>query len=385
MEVQIEEKVGEVGAKIKVIGVGGGGSNMVSYLMQLGIDSSIELIVANTDAQALMKSPARIRVQLGNRLTRGLGAGMKPEVGRDAALESYDDLKSLLEGTDMVFISAGLGGGTGTGAAPIIAKAAKEVGALTVAVVTKPFAFEAGKRSKLAEAGLIELKKETDSIVVIPNDKLSSIVDKSQGFKETFKMVDAVLARAVDGMSRVILRTGEGDINVDFADVCTVMSYKGLALMGMGESSGSNAAFEAIKNAIESPLFDNISINGAKGLLASFHFHPLYSFHEVSTAMKNVEEYLDDDADVFFGTYTDESMPQDRVEVTIVATGFEREDEKPMQLTTPEVSETKQPSSQAAPTTPIQSNINIRRVSGGDYAQNSEELDLPAIFRKQMD
>lgn len=276
MQITVEEATTITGARIKVIGVGGGGSNMISHLIAGGSHEDIELAIANTDAQALNASPAPIKIQLGARLTKGLGAGMQPETGRNAAIESFEDIKALLSGTDIVFISAGLGGGTGTGAAPIIAQAAKEAGALTISIVTKPFKFEGSKRSKLAEQGLAELKKESDSIVVIPNDKLLSIVDKNLGIKESFKIVDDVLARAVNGMSGIILNHGENDINVDFADVRTVMSHRGLALMGIGESSGNNAAYEAIKNAIESPLFDNMSINGAMGVLVHFYIHPDY-------------------------------------------------------------------------------------------------------------
>ncbi len=303
MEVQIKEEVAadlsaEI-AKIKVIGVGGGGSNMVNYLMQTDIDQRIELIVANTDAQALMKSPAPIKIQLGNNITKGLGAGMKPEIGEAAANESYEDIVSLLQGTDLVFVSAGMGGGTGTGAAPIIAKAAKAVGALTVGVVTKPFKYEGGKRAKLAEAGIERLKAECDSIIVILNDKLSSMIDRSQGNKAVYRIVDSVLAGAVVGVSNIILQVGESDINVDFADMRTAMEHKGTALMGMGEANNEMSAFDAIRSAIESPLFDNLSINGARGLIAHFHIHPDYSFYEIQEAMDKVQEMLDENADVY--------------------------------------------------------------------------------------
>ncbi|RAX58661.1 cell division protein FtsZ [Helicobacter monodelphidis] len=399
MDIQIMETQPPIeGAKIKVIGVGGGGGNMISYLMQMDIDESIELIVANTDAQALHKSPAPTKMQLGLNETKGLGAGMKPEKGRKAAEESYEDIKAVLEGADIVFISAGLGGGTGTGAAPIIARAAKEVGALVIAVVTKPFKFEAGKRDRLAKEGFVELKKETDTIVVIPNDKLLSIIDKSAGLKETFKIVDSVLAKAVDGMSRVILQTGSNDINVDFADVCTVMSWQGAALMGMGESTGSNAAYEAIKSAIESPLFDNISINGARGLLVNFRLHPDYPFQEISAAMESICNSLDTDADVFFGTHSDDTLPEDKIEVTIIATGFEKEQEQQsiaVTSPTPISNNTQQLSSQpvsggeqtaaSLSASPMQ-HMQLRRVSGSDYFQtNPDDLDQPSFFRKQMD
>jgi len=253
----IEESTTLTGARIVAVGVGGGGGNMIGYMLKEAIPG-IELIMANTDAQVLEQGSAATKIQLGAKLTKGLGAGMKPEVGKESALESYEDLARALEGADIVFVAAGLGGGTGTGAAPIIAKCAKDVGALTIAVVTKPFSFEGKKRLKLAEDGLQELKNESDCIVVIPNDKLLSIIDPKLGIKESFKIVDSVLARAVSGTSGVILASGDNDINLDFADLHTVMCHRDLALMGVGEYQGEHAAYEAIKNAIESPLLDNM-------------------------------------------------------------------------------------------------------------------------------
>jgi len=253
---------------------------------------------------------------------------MKPEIGQQSAIESFDAIKEVLDGADIVFVSSGLGGGTGTGAAPIIAQAAKEVGALTVSVVTKPFRFEGRKRQKLADSGLEELKKESDSIIVIPNEKLLSIIDKNLGIKESFKMVDNILSRAVSGISNVILSKGEHDINLDFADVNTVMSHRGLALMGVGEANGPSSAYEAVKNAIESPLLDNMSINGAMGVLVHFHIHPEYPLLEISEAMGIVEDNADEDAHVIFGTTTDETLAPDEVKITIVATGFENDEEK---------------------------------------------------------
>jgi len=318
----IEEAKNVYGAKIKVIGVGGGGGNMVNHMIAQGV-TGIDLIVANTDAQALDHSKASTKLQLGEKKTKGLGAGMQPEVGKESALESYEEIKSSLEGADIVYVASGLGGGTGTGAAPIIAQAAKEIGALTVSVVTKPFMFEGRKRMKLAIAGLNELKKESDSIVVIPNDKLLSIVDRGLGIKDSFKIVDDVLSRAVSGMSQVVLSSGNSDINVDFADVKTVMSHRGMALMGVGESSGEGAASEAVKSAIESPLLDNMSINGALGVLIHFHIPSACPLSDISEAMGVVYDSADEDADVIFGTTTDDTMADDSVKVTIVATGFE--------------------------------------------------------------
>ncbi|WP_457596503.1 cell division protein FtsZ [Hydrogenimonas sp.] len=378
----IEESPTISGAKIKAIGVGGGGGNMINHMLSQGIEG-IDLIVANTDAQALETSNAAFKIQLGEKLTRGLGAGMKPEIGQEAAQESYEAIKEVLDGADIVFVSSGLGGGTGTGAAPIIAQAAKEVGALTVSVVTKPFRFEGRKRMRLAEQGLEALKKESDSIIVIPNEKLLSIVDKNLGIKESFKMVDNILARAVSGISNVILSRGEHDINLDFADVRTVMSHQGLALMGVGEATGPSAAYEAIRDAIESPLLDNMDIKGAMGVLVHFHIHPDYPIMEISEAMGIVEDYADEDAHVIFGTTTDESVPVDEVKITIVATGFESGNQ--------EKSETKsagkkQTISLIQPEKEEEEPVSPHRIKvvGSDF-ENDDILDIPTWMRNQMD
>jgi len=370
----IEEAKNVYGAKIKVIGVGGGGGNMVNHMIAQGV-TGIDLIVANTDAQALDHSKATTKLQLGEKKTKGLGAGMQPEVGKESALESYEEIKSALEGADIVYVASGLGGGTGTGAAPIIAQAAKEIGALTVSVVTKPFMFEGRKRMKLAEAGLNELKKESDSIVVIPNDKLLSIVDRGLGIKDSFKIVDDVLSRAVSGMSQVVLSSGASDINVDFADVKTVMSHRGMALMGVGESSGEGAASEAVKSAIESPLLDNMSINGALGVLIHFHIPSTCPLSDISEAMSVVYESADEDADVIFGTTTDDTMADDSVKVTIVATGFENKIEKTKEL------KLLNESQEAVKKERI---TRLKKVSGG-YEGQEDYLDIPTYIRHQMD
>lgn len=298
----IEENKSLYSAKIKVVGVGGGGGNMINHIIRENPNLDIDLMIANTDAKALDNSPAHTKIQLGEKKTKGLGAGMRPEVGKEAAQESYEEIKSALETSDVVFIASGLGGGTGTGAAPVVAQAAKEIGALTVAVVTMPFSFEGKKRSKLADIGLSELRKESDSIVIIPNDRLLTLIDKKSGIKESFKMVDEVLARAVNGMCSIVLDSGVSDINLDFADVKTVMSHRGHALMGVGEAYGEGAAQEAIKNAIQSPLLDNMNINGALGVLVHFKMHPNCSLDDLHSAMLMIEEASDDDADVIFGT-----------------------------------------------------------------------------------
>jgi cell division protein FtsZ len=309
-------------AKISVIGVGGGGCNMVNHMINEG-SHKIDLIAANTDLQVLHISKAPKKIQLGLKLTKGLGAGMKPEVGRDAALESYEDIKNAISKADIVFIAAGLGGGTGTGAAAIIAKAAKEIGALTVSVVTKPFSWEGQKRAGLANLGLEELKKVSDSIIVIPNDRLLEIVDESIGMKDAFKIIDNILYQAVNGMTEVILNPGNSDINTDFADVKTIMQHKGMALMGIGRAKGEGAAIQALENAIDSPLLDKMSLSGAKGILIHFNINPQVSLFAINNVMGRIHETIDSNAEVIFGTTTDPSLDKDEVKITIVATGFE--------------------------------------------------------------
>jgi len=368
----VEEASNINGARIIAVGVGGGGGNMIGHMIKEGV-TGIEMMLVNTDAQVLAEESAASKIQIGSKLTKGLGAGMKPVVGKESAIENYEDIKSALQGADIVFISAGLGGGTGTGAAPIVAQIAKEVGALTIAVVTKPFKFEGKKRLKLAEAGLEELKQASDSIVVIPNDKLLSIIDRRLGMKDSFKIVDSVLAQAVSGTSGIILSNGENDINLDFADLKTVMGHKGMALMGVGEHIGENAAYEAIKAAIESPLLDNMSINGALGVLVHFSIHPDFPLMDMSEAMDVIDESSHEEADIIWGTTTDDNLPEDFVKITIVATGFDKE------LTNNEdfVSETPVVAKPRVITRP-------KLVVGGDFEDN-DYLDIPAYMRQQQD
>jgi len=365
----VEEASNVSGARIIAVGVGGGGGNMIGHMIKEGV-TGIEMMLINTDAQVLSETSAASKIQIGTKLTKGLGAGMKPSIGKDSALENYDEIRSALEGADIVFISAGLGGGTGTGAAPVVAQIAKEVGALTISIVTKPFMFEGRKRLKLAETGLEELKKESDSIVVIPNDKLLSIIDRKLGLKESFKIVDSVLAQAVSGTSGVILSSGENDINLDFADLQTVMSHRGMALMGVGEHEGENAAYEAIKAAIESPLLDNMSINGAMGVLVHFSMHPDFPMMELAEAMEVVHDSAHDDAEVIWGTSTNPNIPENYIKITIVATGFEKD------LTNNEdfVSETP---------APPRAKVRPRLVVGGEL--DGDYLDIPAYMRQQQD
>ena len=371
----VEESKSINGARIIAVGVGGGGGNMIGHMLKEGV-TGIEMMLVNTDAQVLNENSAASKVQIGAKLTKGLGAGMKPSIGKDSALENYDEIRASLEGADIVFISAGLGGGTGTGAAPVVAQIAKEVGALTISIVTKPFTFEGKKRLKLAEAGLEELKRESDSIVVIPNDKLLSIIDRKLGLKDSFKIVDSVLAQAVSGTSGVILSNGDNDINLDFADLQTVMSHKGMALMGVGIHEGDNAAYEAIKAAIESPLLDNMSINGAMGVLVHFSMHPDFPIMEIYEAMNVVNESADDEADIIFGTSTDVSLAENYVKITIVATGFEKEVEAPVGGNKPDYEP-------ETPIAPPKTKVRPRLVVGGDL--NADYLDIPAYMRQQQD
>ncbi|MCV6608757.1 MAG: cell division protein FtsZ [Campylobacterales bacterium] len=374
----IEEHQEEDIVKIKVVGVGGGGGNMVNHMFKEGI-RSVDMTVANTDGQALSSSLAPTKIQLGEKSTRGLGAGMKPEVGKRAAEESFEGIKEELSGYDLVFIATGLGGGTGTGASSTIARAAREVGALTVGVCTLPFIFEGPKRTKLAKQGLEELKAECDSIVVIPNDKLIAIVDKNMGYKESFSMVDAVLTRAVSGISSIVLPSGNEGINTDFADLSTVMSHKGLALMGMGQAEGEDSAYEALKTAIQSPLLDDLTINGAMGVLVHFQMNPDYPLVAINQAMNLVFDSADEDADVIFGTSVDSSLENDFIKVTIVATGFEREASNNIDTTVAE--ETVQTIERNVQH--VQRNL---KVSGGYEITDGEDyLDVPTFIRRQQD
>ena len=306
------------GAKIKVIGVGGGGCNAVNTMIKSGL-SGVEFIVANTDSQALAANLAPIKIQLGNDLTKGLGAGANPEVGRKAALDDYEKLSEYIDGADMVFVTAGMGGGTGTGAAPVIAKLAKELGALTVGVVTKPFMFEGRKRQKQADIGIKTLEDCVDSLITIPNQRLLQIAGESLSLVDTFKKADEVLLHAVQGISDLINNTGF--INADFADVSTVMANKGLALMGTGIATGSDRAVQAATDAISSPLLEDITIDGATGIIVNITGNATLSMHETNEAMTLIMEAADEDAEIIFGTVVDEEMG-DEVKITVIATGL---------------------------------------------------------------
>ena len=313
---ELEER--EPVAKIKVVGLGGGGGNAVSRMLASQF-SGIEFIVGNTDIQALRASPAPTKIQLGTKLTAGLGAGSNPEVGRNAALENPDEITRLLQGADMVFITAGLGGGTGTGAAPVVASLAKDLGILTVAVVTKPFSFEGKMRQRQAEAGLEALRPVVDTLITIPNQRLLAVVDRGTPLMEAFKVADSVLQQAVQGISDLILVPGL--INLDLADVRTIMAGMGIAMMGTGVGHGEHRAVDAAQKAIASPLLDNTSIEGAKGVLINFTGGMDLALHEVEEAARIVQQAAHDDANIIFGAVIDPAL-QDELRVTVIATGF---------------------------------------------------------------
>jgi len=304
-------------AQIKVIGVGGGGNNAVNRMIEANL-KGVQFIAINTDKQALYTSKAEYKIQIGEKLTRGLGAGANPDMGAKAAEESRDDIFQALQGADMVFITAGMGGGTGTGAAPIVAEIAKEMGILTVGVVTKPFTFEGKRRRTHAEKGIDELKKRVDTLVTIPNDRLLQVVERRTSIVEAFKIADDVLRQGVQGISDLI--TTPGLVNLDFADVKTIMYERGLAHMGIGKASGENRATEAAKQAIHSPLLET-TINGSKGVLLNITGGNSLGLHEVTEAAEIVSESADIDANIIFGAVIDETL-KDEIRITVIATGF---------------------------------------------------------------
>jgi cell division protein FtsZ len=330
---EIVEQQNSMTARIKVIGIGGGGSNAVNTMITASL-SGVDFMVANTDAQSLVASEAAVRIQLGGLVTKGLGAGANPEIGRRAALEDQEKIREYLEGSDMIFITAGMGGGTGTGGAPVIARVAREVGALTVGVVTKPFIFEGKKRMRQAEDGIEELKQNVDTLIVIPNQRLLSIAAKTTTMLEAFHKADDVLLQAVRGISDLIITPGL--INLDFADVRTVMAEMGLALMGAASASGENRAIEAAQKAISSPLLEDISIQGARGVLINITGGPDLCLHEVNEAASMIQEEAHEDANIIFGAVIDESLT-DEIRITVIATGFGevKEEKKPLPIPAP--------------------------------------------------
>jgi len=316
---ELTEVCNESSAKIKVIGVGGGGGNAVNTMISYSL-RGVDFIIANTDMQALGTSNSPVKIQIGAEITKGLGAGSNPDIGKKSALESRDTLRQYLEGADMIFVTAGLGGGTGTGAAPVIAEIARECNALTVAVVTKPFQFEGRKRNMQAEEGIAQLRETVDTLIVVPNQRLLSLGGRNLSLLEAFKKADDILYQAVKGISDLIIVPGL--INLDFADVKNIMSNMGMALMGTGVASGENRAIEAAQRAISSPLLEDNTIQGAHGILLNITGGPDLSLYEVNEASSKIQEEAHEDANIIFGTVIDENMG-DEIRITVIATGFE--------------------------------------------------------------
>jgi cell division protein FtsZ len=344
--IELDENISHE-ATIKVIGVGGGGGNAINTMIEANIHG-VEFMCANTDRQALAANLAPGKIQLGQTLTKGLGAGANPDVGREAALEDREQIAAALAGADMVFVTAGMGGGTGTGAAPVIASIARSMGALTVGVVTKPFFFEGNRRRRHAEAGILALREAVDTLITIPNQRLLSITEENTSMMDAFKKVDDVLVNAVQGISDLI--TFHGIVNVDFADVRTIMSDQGLALMGSGRASGARRALDAATQAVSSPLLEDVSIDGATGILINVTGGTAMTLHEIHQASSLIQEAADDDANIIFGSVIDPSM-EDEIKVTVIATGFDQ----------------------------AEARSELRR----DKKRDSDEQDAPAIIRNR--
>ena len=353
-------------ATIKVIGVGGAGNNAVNRMMDLGI-KSVEFIAVNTDRQALQKSKASTKIQIGEKITRGLGAGANPDIGAQSAEESKTELTEVLRGADMVFVTAGMGGGTGTGAAPIVAGLAKEMGILTIGVVTKPFTFEGKKRLAQAERGIESLKSKVDTLIVIPNDKLLQIIDRKTSMSEAFMLADDVLRQGVQGISDLITVTGT--VNLDFADVKTIMLNTGMAHMGTGRASGENKAEDAAKQAIQSPLLET-SIEGARGVIINITGGEELGLQEVNTAAELIQRSVDPEANIIFGTVIDPNM-EDEIQITVIATGFEQE----------ENNKTTTPGLESLASKPWEKKVNSIP-SSQDLSSSQNDLDIPSFLRK---
>jgi len=376
-------------AVIKVVGIGGGGGNAVKHMMTSDVDG-VEFICANTDSQALNGIEGATVLQLGSGITKGLGAGANPDIGRQAALEDRDRISEALQGADMVFITAGMGGGTGTGAAPVVAEIAKDLGILTVAVVTRPFSFEGKKRSLIADEGMKELQQHVDSLITIPNEKLVAVLGKAASLLEAFKTANDVLLGAVQGIADLIIRPGM--INVDFADVRTVMSEMGMAMMGTGSARGENRAREAAEAAIRSPLLDDINLQGARGILVNITAGLDLSLGEFSEVGDTVEEFASDNATVVVGTVIDPEM-SDELRVTVVATGLGGETimEVPLKVVEKSAADTVNPDYRhlERPTVmrknPQQSMARDAAVSSSAQDKDMDYLDIPAFLRRQAD
>jgi cell division protein FtsZ len=367
-------------AKIRVMGIGGGGTNALNSMITQSNISGVDFIAVNTDAQSLLLNQAATKLQIGEDLTKGLGSGGNAEIGKQAAEESYEKIKEMLDGTDMLFLTAGMGGGTGTGATPIIAKAAKEIGALTVAVVTKPFAFEGTRRMVTAEDGIEELKDKVDTLIVIPNQRILDVVDKKLSLLEAFKVADSVLTQGVQGISDLI--TLPGLINVDFADVKTIMQNAGSALMGIGTGVGENRAQTAARVAVASPLLE-ISMSGARGVLFNIIGGPDLTMSEVDEAAKIISSEADPDANIIFGATIDETM-HDQMKITVIATGFDSTRQTLKEFMTPTVNRVMEQSQQSSQVS--QPKINEPEPPVPTEAPVEEEddsWDIPAFLRNR--
>jgi len=392
---ELEETVAQ-NARMKVLGVGGGGGNAVNRMIEERL-TGVEFISVNTDAQALLHSKSDIKVQIGKKLTRGLGAGARPEIGRQAIEENREDVLRVIQGADLVFVTCGMGGGTGTGAAPTIAGMARDVGALTVGIVTKPFLFEGRKRMRQAEMGIAEMRKHVDTMIVVPNERLLAVAGKGMPFQDALKKADEVLLNATQGISNLISVTGI--VNVDFADVRTVMQNGGSALMGTGTGRGDNRALEAAQQAISSPLLDNISISGASGVLINITGGNDLTLGEVTQISEVIHDAVGEDAEVIFGAVNDAAM-QGEIRVTVIATGFDRSEagqapSRPgvIPLTPRHVASPRQAAAAAsggagAPPGPM----GTRRVAGAQAAPAPQppqeplsDMEIPTFIRRQMD
>ncbi len=362
-------------AQIKVIGVGGGGQNAVNRMIAEGL-SGVEFIAVNTDQQALMLSSAPMRVRVGDKVTRGLGAGGNPELGEKAAEESSDELYTIIKGADMVFITCGMGGGTGTGASPVIARIAKDLGSLTIGVVTKPFSFEGTPRMRAAEAGIEKLKEHVDTLIVIPNDRLLDIVDKHATLQQSFRTADDVLRQGIQGISEVI--TVPGLINLDFADVRTIMSEGGAALMAVGTANGENRSRTAAEQAITSSLLD-VTIDGARGILFNITGGPDMSLHEVNEAATLIKSAAHPDCNVIFGAVVDESM-KDTIRITVIATGFDQSPNATHRTIRPQATVVSRPIGK--PTPPPVSNDEPVTVPTKQAPIDPNNLELPSFLRR---
>ena len=360
-------------ATIKVIGVGGAGNNAVNRMIEAGI-KGVDFIAVNTDRQALQVSKASTKIQIGEKITRGLGAGANPDIGAQSAEESRAEIAEVIRGADMVFVTSGMGGGTGTGAAPIVAATAKEMGILTIAVVTKPFTFEGKKRLTQAERGIENLKGKVDTLIVIPNDKLLQVIDRKTSIIEAFKMADDILRQGVQGISDLIAIPGL--VNLDFADVKTIMLGQGMAHMGVGRASGENRAEDAAKQAIQSPLLET-SIEGARGVIINITGGDDLGLHEVNTAAELVQRSVDPEANIIFGTVTDTTM-EDEIQITVIATGFEKDVAINPATIGNSISKNWEKKISSIPTSPVSS------TGSTSTSSSSNELDIPTFLRRKQ-